>query len=175
MSEIENATYEEQQERTPFVVDDDAKAEWCLQQIKNCQEDIQKWEEHYDRQKEQMTKSSRDSIEYFTGLLGMYLTRQINDGVAKQTKVQSSYSLPSGKLLLKRQAPEFKVDDEKLLAWAKEHCPEFVKVITEEKAMWGEIKKHCITLGSNVVSEDGEPVEGVVAVPRPDVFKVEVK
>lgn len=171
----EVAIREEQEARPPFTVDDDAKAEWCLQQIKNRQAEIDKWTSHYASQLETMTKSLKSDIDYFTGLLGVYMTRQIDAGVAKQTKVQSSYTLPGGKLILKKQEPKFDVDSEKLLAWAKEHCPQFVKVVTEETPMWGELKKVCAVLGTSVFDENGEEVEGVTAVERPDIFRVEVK
>ena len=48
---IENP--EEEQQR--FMVDNDRKADWCLRQIKEKQEELERWTEHYKMLTQQIT------------------------------------------------------------------------------------------------------------------------
>ena len=45
----------------------------------------------------------------------------------KVTKTQESYALPSGKLVLKEQKPEWVHDDTQLLPWVKANLPEMIR------------------------------------------------
>ena len=74
--------------------------------------------------------------------------------------------------VLKKQAPEFIRDDEKVIAWLKDNNGgEYVK--TKETLDWAALKKSTTVMGENIVNEDGEIIPGVEVVEREDKFTVE--
>ena len=152
-----------------FVIDTDAKAEWALQKIREARADRDRWVNWY----EDKIKEIKEQTDFDT----MNLERMLADYFAtvphKKTKTQESYKLPGGKLVLKVQNPEYKRDDNIVIAWAKENnMAQFVKV--EEKLAWQELKDATAVFEGHIVTEDGEIVPGVDVVNRESKFIVEV-
>ena len=152
-----------------FVIDTDAKAEWALQKIREARADRDRWVNWY----EDKIKEIKEQTDFDT----MNLERMLADYFAtvphKKTKTQESYKLPGGKLVLKVQNPEYKRDDNTVIAWAKENnMAQFVKV--EEKLAWQELKDATAVFEGHIVTEDGEIVPGVDVVNRESKFVVEV-
>ena len=98
--------------------------------------------------------------------------------------LNGTYSFPGGKLVLKKQDPEYKRDEPTVIAWLKEHsAPQFVKV--KENLDWDNLKKSCAgdadgkMIFGEEITEDGEIVQltipGIDVVYREDKFVVEVK
>ena len=166
---LEEEEQKETEPRPEFIVDSDRKADWCLRQIKEKQDEIDRWNEHYKRLAQTITDQLNDDIAYFSAQLERYLMRQIDSNFTTATKTQVSYKLPSGKLVLKHQEPEYKQDEETLVPWLKANAPEFVKV--KESVNWDGLKKTLILNGTDMITTDGEIVPGITATPRPDVFK----
>lgn len=164
MAEIaEEAGYER------FVIDDDGKANWAVQKIKEAQAEIENWRDYYAGALEKIEKRQQGRISYL-----MYLLRKYFESVPhKTTKTQASYQLPSGNLVLKHPGPKYETDDAALLDWLKTNqMTDFIKVETKEKPMWGELKKTVTISGDSVVTEDGEVVPGVTVVPQEDSFDI---
>ena len=174
MSElIENPILEEEeeQEQDPgFVVDDDQKAEWCMQKILEAEAERKRWKAFYDDRMAKVNAACDAKIERMEYFLGQYFPKVPH----KVTKTQESYQLPSGKLVYKQQQPEFVREDGKIAEWLEQVG--MVHLI-EKKPKWGEMKKALglTVAGDQVVTADGEIVPGVAAVEREPVFKVEVK
>ena len=164
---------EEQEARPAFIVDDDTKAEWCIRKIREKNQELATWKAHYETLYAAIEKQINGDLEYFNTQLEMYLRRQQEAGFTKQTKTQVNYSLPSGKLVLKRQEPEYDKDNEKLVEWLEKNDPGLVKVKKEPN--WQELKKKLIYMDGHMATEDGEVVPGIKATKRPDKFAVEVK
>lgn len=160
--------------REEFSVIDDATAQWCMKKIKEAEADRAMWKAHYEAQMEKVNKAADESIAYFTGKLEEYFATVPH----KATKTTESYSLPGGKLVQKKQNPEYKTDDAELLQWLKENFMfDFIKTKTVESADWAGLKK-IVTVtpdGAHVATDDGEIIPGVTVTPRPDVFKVEME
>lgn len=171
------------EEELRFVVDNDDKAEWCMKMIRDLTVDEKKWIEFYNGQIEKVKKNREIRVAFIERLLRHYFDMMPH----KKTKTQENYPLPSGKLVLKRQDPEFDTEDPAFLNWLKEcKMDEYIQV--KESPKWGDFKK---TLKKNasgefvilpledgnchVVTTDGVIVPGVKATVRPDVFCVEVK
>ena len=159
-----------------FVVDNDQKADWAARAIGATEEDTKKWKEFYEKRFEEVRKANDFRIGYMKRLLKDYFFTVPH----KQARTQSSYALPSGKLIMKAQAPEYERDDEQLLAWLHEsNMEQFIKV--KEVVDWGGLKKalegdNGIAISNGqVITPDGEIVPGITVVERPNVFKVEVK
>ena len=100
----------------------------------------------------------------------------------KKTKTQENYALPNGKLVWKKQAPEYKRDDKAVIEWLKSQKggDKFIK--TEEKLAWSDLKDAAVgAVGGKLVlkeevNEDGEIIQtfipGIEVVERENIFDV---
>ena len=152
-----------------FVIDSDAKALWALKKIKEAREDRDFWLSWYKQKEKEITEQ--------TDFDTMNLERMLADYFAtvphKSTKTQESYTLPGGKLILKKQNPEYTRDDSTVIEWLKANkMPQFVK--TEEKLDWAGLKAATAVFEGNVVTEDGEIIPGITVTDREAKFVVEV-
>lgn len=156
---------------TPFTVDNDQKAEWAARKIREARQDTQKWTEYYERQLSAIRRANEDTEAYFAALLADYFETVPH----KATKTQESYSLPSCKLVLKAQQPEFNRDEAVLCDYLdKKGRDDLVKIT--RRADWAALKKTLKVMEDGTcVDADGEVVEGVQAFSREPLFKVEMK
>lgn len=158
-----------------WKVTNDKQAEWVIEKYNEemlektrYKESLQaKMEELQDKlrkleDEERQIKEWRDSylIEYF---------ELIPEEFKKKTKTMEKYRLPSGEIIKKYPNPEFKRDNKKLLGWIKANKLDYVEV--KETPKWGELKKITKVVNGQVVTEDGEIVEGVEVVERPPVLE----
>ena len=158
------------EEEAGFQVDDDQKAEWCIRKIQEAKKEMMDWIDFYVAQTDKVKDKCERRIQFFEYKLMQYFGSVPH----KQTKTQESYQLPSGKLVLKKQTPDFERDDELILAWLKAN-DENQYVNTKETVDWSELKKTLTIVGEQVAGETGEIIPGIIVTERPDVFKVEVK
>jgi len=178
MSELMNRILEN--ESTEFVVDNDMKAEWVLKKIREAKNDCQRFTDEYQRQMdfykaqiETLNQQTKDEIERLESMLAPYFREREQAGFTKASKTQVKYDLPSGKLLMKKQEPDYSRDDKKVIEWLeKTDQGKFVKV--EKKLDWAGLKRQVIVNGQNVVTKDGEIVPGVTVTERGEKFVVEV-
>ncbi len=158
-----------------WKVTNDKQAEWVIEKyneemlekarykeslqakMENLQEKLRKLEDE-----EREAKERRDSylIEYF---------ETIPDEFKKKSKTMEKYRLPSGEIVKKYPSPEFRRDNDRLLNWIKSSGLDYVEV--KETPKWGELKKITKVINGQVVTEDGEIVEGVEVVERPPVME----
>lgn len=162
------------EEEAGFQVDNDQKAEWCLSKIREAEEEKEKWKAFYEDRLKKIVEREDARILFMQEKLKPYFASVPH----KVTKTQESYQLPSGKLVLKAQAPEWEHDDEQLLPWVRENVPSLVKV--KESVNWAELKKELSVIwkedgDQQIVNADGLILPGVKVTERPDVFKVEVR
>ena len=156
---------------TPFTVDNDQKAEWAARKIREARQDTQKWTEYYERQLSAIRRANEETEAYFAALLADYFETVPH----KATKTQESYSLPSCKLVLKAQQPEFNRDEAVLCDYLdKKGRDDLVKIT--RRADWAALKKTLKVMEDGTcVDADGEVVEGVQAFSRQPEFKIEMK
>lgn len=172
MSEAKELQLEETEELEEVAILDDASAEMMLGRIRAANEQYEKMEAWYAFQLGK-AKAIRDrTVEWAERSLQGYF-----DMVpTKNAKTQRSYELPSGKLTLKAQQPEYERDDETLVTWLKENgLSEMIKI--KETANWSELKK---TLrespdGTTMMTTDGEIVPGIKVTQRDPKFTVTLK
>lgn len=156
---------------TPFIVDNDQKAEWAARKIREARQDTQKWTEYYERQLSAIRRANEDTEAYFAALLADYFETVPH----KATKTQESYSLPSCKLVLKAQQPEFNRDEAVLCDYLDKKGRDDLVRITR-RADWAALKKMLKVMEDGTcVDADGEVVEGVQAFSRQPEFKIEMK
>lgn len=160
----------ETENQEKFCVQDDRAAEWCLRKIAEAKAEKEKWKEYYAEQTRKSAAEADGRIAFFEGKLAEYF-----DSVPhKKTKTQESYALPSGKLVFKRQAPEYQRDETALLPWLRENLVSCVKVM--ESVDWAQLKGMLVIApdGETVTDDSGEIIPGLKAIQRPDVFQVQL-
>lgn len=156
-----------------FVIDDDSKAEWALEKIKEA------YDEH-DRlmalvvakqiELENKEKALDKKLEKETSYLKYMLDQYMETVKCNETKTQKSYKLLSGKLIHKFGGIEYKKDDKALLEWVEENRPMLVKL--KASVDWEEFKKELTINGEEIITADGEVLECVKAVKKPDSFDI---
>ena len=129
------------------------------------------WTEYYERQLSVIRRANEDTEAYFAALLADYFDTVPH----KATKTQESYSLPSCKLVLKAQQPEFNRDETVLCDYLDKKGRDDLVRITR-RADWAALKKTLKVMEDGTcVDADGEVVEGVQAFSRLPEFKIEMK
>ena len=158
---------EVQKER--FAIDTDLKAEWALKKIREARADRDRMLEWYKQTEKDITEQTDRDTAYFEGLLAEYFGTLPH----KVTKTQESYSLPGGKLVLKKQNPEYKRDDAAVIAWLKENGGgRYVKV--SESLDWASLKADTAAVDGVIVDGDGQIIPGIEVIERGAKFTVEV-
>lgn len=155
-----------------FKIDNDKKADWAVQQIKESESERDRLitlaqdqiAELQDRIKE-LTNRCENETKYLKSCLAQYFETV----KAKETKTQKSYKLLSGTLVLKKPSEKIEHDDKALLEWLAD--TEYIKI--ERSVDWAEYKKK-LTVQDNLVidTETGEVVECCKVVPTPGSFDI---
>lgn len=167
---MSEAIFEQVEEQPKFFVDNDQKAEWCLQKIREAQADKDRWKAFYAEQYKAVEESADATIHNMEEMLAEYFGMVPH----KQTATQEYYKLPSGKLVLKKQEPKYERNDDEIIDWLKKNdCRGFIKV--EESLDWAGLKKKVAVVGENMATEDGEIIPGIKVIQREPIFKVEDK
>ena len=162
-----------------YHISSDQEAEWALQQIKDAEAEKAKWQEFYDSRYKVVCDSCDLTIANMQSLLQSYFATVPH----KVTKTEENYALPSGKIYMKKQEPDF--DTSGLLDYLKlSGQTQFIEY--KESPKWAEYKK---TLakdpegnfavvetedGLRAVNKDGEPLPIPVTLKQPE-FKVQIK
>ena len=160
---------EEEQE---FTIADDGAAEWCITKIREAEAEKEMWRKHYEAQLKKVTESADSTIDYMKAKLQQYFESVPH----KATKTQESYTLPGGKLIMKRQQPKFDLDEDALIPWLEsEQRGELIKV--KKSVDWATLKKEVVysSESSYATTIDGEVIPGVMITHRPDVFEVKLE
>lgn len=152
-----------------FVIDSDAKAAWAMRKIKEARDDRDRFVNWYKAK----IKEIEEQTDFNTMNLEHMLAEYFASVPHKKTKTQESYSLPEGKLVMKKQQPEFKRKDDVVIEWLKANDgKQFVKV--KEELDWAGFKATVGVFDGNVVDENGVIVPGIEVVEREEKFVVEV-
>ena len=163
-----------------WVCDSDGKAKWICEQIKQIEDNRDYMIAWY---KEQIEKAKK-TAEFDRMKWESYLAAYFDTVPHKKANKSESYSFPGGKLVLKRQDPEYKKDETAVIEWLKANdAAQFVK--TKEELNWADLKAACTgdvdgkLVFRETVDEDGVItqvfVPGIDVVYREDKFCVEVK
>lgn len=155
-------------------IKEDLEADWCLDKIRESKAEFSRIEMVAKAKIEQiqtMLKKQEEKVFNETGFFEAKLREYFTGVKTKDTKTKRSYQLPSGKLVEKKQSPEFIRNEEKLLEWTENNAGAFVKI--EKSIDWAGLKKNVDVIGNLVINKDtGEIVEGVTVVERDPKFEV---
>ena len=109
---------------------------------------------------EARAKAAEEDCEKETGFALGLLYEYFGSVDRKHSKTQESYSLPSGKLVYKKPTIAPRIDDERLLEWARASAPEYITTV--QKAKWSDLKKALVLQDDHYIfSETGEVVDGL--------------
>ena len=159
-----------------FAINNDEQAEWALLKLQQHKADLERMKilcNNMISKYQESLKNAEIKHEQDTSFLKSQLQQYFETIKPKETKTQAVYKLPSGTLKKKFGTIEYIRDDEKLLEWVKKgHWPgQYIKI--KESVDWAELKKTVTVSGLNIITADGEIVEGVTAVEKPDKFEIE--
>ena len=106
--------------------------------------------------------------EIYTGALRRWFE---NGAERRELKASWRVPLPDGTLVLTKPSETLAHDDDALLAFVKQHRPEFVRV--KESVDWAELKKHLhVEDGAAYFADTGEMPDGVTVTEKPSEFKI---
>lgn len=175
----ENLAYEELElnKEGQFIIDNDTKAEWALEKIKEEKQEMERLIEvcekkiqEYKQKIEMYQKRYEQRTSYLKSLLNQYFLCVPH----RKTKTQEVYDLPGGKLKLKFQGPEIVKDEEVLLTFLEQNgYNDFI--VTKKLVSWAELKSTLKISGDKAITPDGVILEGIKIVERSPVFDVEVR
>ena len=105
-----------------------------------------------------------------------YYNRALEDFARRELENSNkkSIKLPSGTISIKKQQPHYNYQDDTILEWLQEYCPDLVKtVIPEPKHSIDkkELKKRTV-IDEGVLYLNGIEVPGVIVEIREDKFEV---
>ena len=160
---------EQYKEPEGFVCDNDHKACWIMDRIREARADRDRMIAWY----EDAIKTIKEQTDYNTANLERMLLDYFKTVPHKKTKTQESYSFPGGKLILKTQNPEYKRDDKAVIEYLKANNGEqFIKI--KEELDWSALKAATGVIDGRIVTGDGEFIPGVEVINREPKFVVEV-
>ena len=163
------------EEEGGWEITDDQGAEWALKKIAEAKAEAETWREFYEHKMVEAATKAANTIDFMSAKLRQYFESVPHH----KTKTQESYELPSGKLVLKAQAPEYIRDDDALIYWAKAEHPELVKQTVVEKFDWTTMKKalpaeYVINADGHAINTTtGEIVPGLTVNEREPKFTIE--
>lgn len=167
MSELK-MTIPEEETVDLLPVENDVEADRLIKEIREAEETKAFWKAYYKEKLEEVNESCDFIITQNKERLRLYF-----DSVPhKKTATQEKYPLPSGKLVLKDQEPDYERDDKTVIKFLKANGVEkFVKV--KEELDWSGLKKTLLIAGETAANEDGIPIPGIKVIERDRVFTVE--
>ena len=144
------------------------EAKWQIERRKKLISDRDELIAYYKQQIEDV----KADAEFKLGFIDRALLAFFNSKPHQKTKTTEYIKLPNGKLVLKKQDPEFKRDEAKVIEWLKKNNgTAYIKVT--ESLDWANLKKDTSVLKDKIVTVDGEIVPGVEVVERDAKFAVE--
>lgn len=169
----------EETEKEEWRIKNDIEADWWIEmheeelaEVRRLKEQLDSKIAFYMEKLEKVQQEENYIIEKRNGKLAKYF-ETLDEEDMKETKTQIKYRLPSGELVKKFKLPEYKRDNEKLAEWLESNnMNEYIEIKKSPK--WGELKNKTKVINGQVVTEDGQIVEGVEVIERKPEFKVEV-
>lgn len=146
----------------------DLEAGWQMERRKKIIDDRDELIAFY----EDRIKAAKEDADFKIGFIDRALLAFFTTVPHKTTKTQVYYKLPMGKLMLKKQTPEYKRDDATTIEWLKANGgTDYVKTV--ENLDWASLKADATIVGNSIVNSDGEIIPGVEVIEREPKFTVE--
>ena len=129
-------------------------------------QELERVKREYEAYKTKELNRIDGQIQYFSGLLESYATKEL------QNSKKRSIKLPHGTLSIKKQQDKYDYDEDAILEWLKKNKQDkFINVQTKETVNKKDLKKEGFSHNGKLYLDDIE-VEGVVITAQPDKFEV---
>lgn len=175
---VDEENIEEVKDR--FKITDLDRANWAFRKLKAIAEKKKEIEElakkeikpyklaisEIEEWKDTELESFDRSINFFNFLLEEYYRE------GRKSDAKFKVSTPYGKVTSRKLQPKWNFEEDRLLGWLKANDLELVR--TKEEVNKAELKKKYKIVGNNVVTEDGEIVEGIEIEEQQDSIAVKV-
>lgn len=165
--EIQEVEKIREEEKERFKIENIEQVNWVLRKIRAYKKQIEQNNSLADQEieringwREKENRSAQHAIEFFQGLIEEYFFEM------KKKDKNFKISTPYGKVSARKQQSKWHYDDEKLVNWLLQNDKELVR--TKYEPDKNGIKKKYKVIGINVVTEDGEIVEGITIEERPE-------
>lgn len=163
----------EEQAKERYKITNLDSANWALRKIKAIQEKEREIKELAEREIERInnwSKSELDALKvntnFFEGLLTEYFIAE------KEKDPKFKISTPYGKVSSRKQQDKWNYEDDKVLEWLKENDKELVRI--KEEINKAELKKKYKSINGQVVTEDGEIIEGIRVEEQQDSISIKI-
>lgn len=129
-------------------------------------QELKRVQKEYEAYKTKELNRIDGQIQYFSGLLESYATKEL------QNSKKRSIKLPHGTLSIKKQQDKYDYDEEAILECLKKNKQDkFIKVQTVETVNKKDLKKEGFSHNGKLYLDNIE-VKGVVITAQPDKFEV---
>lgn len=129
-------------------------------------QELERVKREYEAYKTKEFNRINGQIQYFSGLLESYATKEL------QNSKKRSIKLPHGTLSIKKQQDKYDYDEEAILECLKKNKQDkFIKVQTVETVNKKDLKKEGFSHNGKLYLDNIE-VKGVVITAQPDKFEV---
>ena len=168
MSEIVNMIENDELMEELPPVENDMEADKLIKEIRAMEDQKAYWKAYYQKKLEEINESCDFCINR-----NMFQLRAYFDTLPhKKTATQEKYLLPSGKLVLKNQEPEYEKDEKTVIDFLKANGGEkYIKI--KESLDWSALKKTLLIAGETAADENGIPIPGIRVVERDKAFTIE--
>ncbi|CAH2212982.1 host-nuclease inhibitor Gam family protein [Tepidibacter aestuarii] len=168
----------EEEEKETWKIENDNTADWALDKIKEAREEYERFERVASNKINEIQSAlekERKKMESETSFFEAKLREYIETVKMKETKTQKTYSLPAGKIIIKKDKQDFKIDKEKVIESIKnlDGYEEYIKI--KEDIAWSDLKKNLfINEGCIINKTTGEvlEVEGLYVDIKPGKFEI---
>lgn len=158
-------------ESNEYLINDKSQADYFIKLSKQCENDINDIKEYIEAEKERYLQLLENYMidqimavekrkQFYDDALEAYIHREL-DGTKKR-----SIKLPHGTLALKKQQPHYTYEDEDIIDWAKEMCPDIVKTTIPEPK---------VSIDKKKLKEQGEIIDGLLYIDGLQVPGVQVE
>ena len=158
-------------ESNKYLINDKSQADYFIKLSKQCENDINDIKEYIEAEKERYLQLLENYMidqimavekrkQFYDDALEAYIHREL-DGTKKR-----SIKLPHGTLSLKKQQPHYTYEDEDIIDWAKEMCPDIVKTTIPEPK---------VSIDKKKLKEQGEIIDGLLYIDGLQVPGVQVE
>jgi len=173
LQEIDEIMEESQQEKERFKIETLEAANWALRKLAAINAEEKKINNLKDKEISRIENWAKDELDklsnsrqFFEGLLTEYFIKQ------RELDPKFKISTPYGKVTARKQQPKWNYDEDKVVNWLLQNDKELVRVKYEPDK--NGIKKKYKIVGTNVVTDDGEIVEGITVEERPETISIKV-
>lgn len=149
------------------------QSNWAFRKLKALDEKVNEVTELANKEidrilewKENELKQVGRSKEFFEGLLTEYFVTE------REKDSKFKISTPYGKVSARKSQDKWTYENDKVLKWLKENDTELIRI--KEEINKAELKKKYQVINGQVVTEDGEIVEGITVTEQPDSITIKV-